>query len=210
VTKILIVDDHTLFRQGLRRIIEDRISTVEFGEAESAESAMTLLNENHWDVILLDINLPGRSGLDLLKDIRIVNNTIPILVLSMYEEDQFAVRAIRAGCNGYLPKDCAPDNLLEALDRLLSGQKYITPNVARLLADELQTHRHDTAYQSLSDREFQVLKLIGAGKTVSEIGIQLSLSVKTISTYRSNILAKLNLRNNSQLILYAMKNELID
>jgi DNA-binding NarL/FixJ family response regulator len=208
--QILIVDDHALFRQGLRHIIEDQIGQVQFGEAKSAEEALSLLTVQSWDLIILDINLPGRSGLDLIKVIKTINRDLPILVLSMYEEDQFAVRVIRAGASGYLSKDSAQENLIEALSRIASGQNYISPSVAGLLAEEVQNVGNDSSYQSLSDREFQVLRLIGAGKTVSDIARQLSLSVKTISTYRAHILSKLKLRNNAELILYAVKNRLID
>lgn len=210
LNRILIVDDHALFRQGLCRIIQDQMNHVRFGEAQSAEEALALLTGESWDLVILDINLPGRSGLELIDSIKSIDKHLPILVLSMYDEDQFAVRVIRAGASGYLSKDTAQENLIEALNRIASGQNYISPSVAGLLANEVRNAGNDASYQSLSDREFQVLRLIGAGKTVSDIARQLSLSVKTISTYRAHILDKLNLKNSAELILYAVKNNLVD
>jgi DNA-binding NarL/FixJ family response regulator len=207
---ILIVDDHALLRHGLMKIISDHFTNVTYGEASTTAEAFALVGKEKWDLVLLDINLPGRSGLEIIKDLKELDPKLPILVISMYPEDQFAIRVIKAGAAGYLMKDSAPENLVTALDRVLAGQQYITPSIAELLTRELRSDSIKAPYELLSDREFQVLRLIASGKTVSEIAEQLSLSVKTISTYRMHILDKLNMKNTAQLISYAVRNKLCD
>lgn len=204
------MDDHILLRHGLMKIINEHFTNVTFGEASTTAEALELVRKQKWDVVLLDINLPGRSGLDIINELKEIDPNLPILVISMYPEDQFAIRVIKAGAAGYLMKDSAPENLVTAIDRLLAGQQYITPNVAELLTKELRTDSKKAPHELLSDREFQVLRLIASGKTVSEIADQLSLSVKTISTYRTHILDKLQMKNNAQLIAYAIRNKLYD
>ncbi|MCH7732546.1 MAG: response regulator transcription factor [Candidatus Marinimicrobia bacterium] len=207
---ILIVDDHVLLRRGLIKIIDEHFNDVTYGEAGTAAEALEIAGKQKWDIVLLDINLPGRSGLETVKDLKQLDPELPILVISMYPEDQFAIRVIKAGASGYLTKDSAPENLVTALDRVLAGQQYITPSVADLLTKELRSDPRKEPYELLSDREFQVFLLIASGKTVSQIAEELSLSVKTISTYRMHILEKLNMKNNAQLIIYAVRKNLTD
>lgn len=210
VKNILIVDDHALFRQGLIKIIGSKFSDIYFGEASSSGEAIKL-NEGHkWDIVLLDINLPGRSGLDIIKELKESVPGLPILILSMYPEDQFAVRVMEMGASGYLMKDSTWEHLVEAIDLLLAGRQYITPSVAELLAERIRDGSKELSYELLSNREFQVFLLIAKGLTVTNISNKLSLSVKTISTYRTHILNKLKLKNNAEMIYYAIKKNLID
>ncbi|MCH8011566.1 MAG: response regulator transcription factor [Candidatus Marinimicrobia bacterium] len=207
---ILIVDDHVLLRHGLMKIIDEHFTYVTYGEAGTAAEALELAGKQKWDIVLLDINLPGRNGLETVKDFKAFDPELPILVISMYPEDQFAVRVIKAGASGYLTKDSAPENLVMALNNILAGHKYITSSVAELLVTELSGDSRKAPHESLSNRQFQVLRLIASGKTITEIAKKLSLSVKTISTYRMHILEKLNMKNNAQLITYAVRNNLTD
>lgn len=207
---ILIVDDHALFRQGLMKIIDSHFNDIIYGEASSAAEAIELNAKQKWDILLLDINLPGRSGLDIIKELKESTPGLAILVLSMYPEDQFAVRVMKTGAAGYLIKDSTPEHLVEAINRLLDGRQFITPSVAELLVDKLRDGAKQTPYDLLTNREFQVFRLIAVGHSVTNIAKKLSLSVKTISTYRTHILEKLKLRNNADMIYYAIKNNLID
>ncbi|MCH8067994.1 MAG: response regulator transcription factor [Candidatus Marinimicrobia bacterium] len=207
---ILIVDDHVLLRRGLIKIIDEHFSNVTYGEAGTAAEALELAGKQKWDIVLLDINLPGRSGLETVKDLKQLDPELPILVISMYPEDQFAIRVIKAGASGYLVKDTTPENLVKAISLVLAGRQYISPSVAELLAMELRGDYRKAPHELLSNREFQVLCLIASGKTVSQIAEELSLSVKTISTYRMHILEKLNMKNNAQLVTYAVRNNLTD
>ena len=207
---ILIVDDHTLFRQGLMKIIDSHFNDIIYGEASSAAEAIELNAKQKWDILLLDINLPGRSGLDIIKELKESTPGLAILVLSMYPEDQFAVRVMKTGAAGYLIKDSTPEHLVEAINRLLDGRQFITPSVAELLVDKLRDGAKQTPYDLLTNREFQVFRLIAVGHSVTNIANKLSLSVKTISTYRTHILEKLKLRNNADMIYFAIKNNLID
>ena len=207
---ILIVDDHALFRQGLMKIIDSHFKDVVYGEASNSAEAIELNAKQKWDIVLLDINLPGRSGLDIIKELKESTPGLAILVLSMYPEDQFAVRVMKTGAAGYLIKDSTPEHLVEAINRLLDGRQFITPSVAELLVDKLRDGAKQTPYDLLTNREFQVFRLIAVGHSVTNIAKKLSLSVKTISTYRTHILEKLKLRNNADMIYFAIKNNLID
>lgn len=207
--KILLVDDHEILRQGLKKIIDGDFIQVHYGEAANASEAVKLATKQLWDIILLDINMPGRNGLDVIKELKYRSIKTPILVLSMYPEDQFALRIIKAGASGYLTKDSAPVLLVKAIKTILAGKQYLTESVAQILISDVRNEDQLNAHDILSDREFQVLQLIGKGLAVSEIGEELSLSVKTISTYRTNILSKMNMRSNADMILYAIKNELV-
>lgn len=208
MTNILIVDDHVLLRHGLMKIIDEYFPSVTYGEAGTAAEAFELVVKDDWDMVLLDINLPGRNGLEVIKELKKISPSLPILVLSMYPEDQFAVRVIKAGAAGYLMKDSAPENLATAMNMVLMNQQYITSNVADLLAKEVRRDTQKTPLELLSDREFQVLCLIASGKTPTQIAKELSLSIKTISTYRTHILEKFKLSNNAELIKYAIENNL--
>ena len=208
--KILLVDDHAILRQGLKKIIDGDFAMVQYGEAWNAPEAIKLAIDQPWDIILMDINMPGRNGLDAIKELKRRGLNTPILVLSMYPEDQFALRMIKAGASGYLTKNSAPTLLIEAIRTILDGKQYITESVAHILISDVRKEDQIYIHSILSDREFEVLQLIGKGLAVSQIGEELSLSVKTISTYRSNILSKMNMKSNADIILYAIKNDLVD
>ena len=207
--RVFIVDDHAVVRQGLRRIL-DEAADIEFvGEAGDGGEALKKIGKLGWDVMLLDISMPEKSGGDVLQQIRNENRDAGVLILSMYEEDQYAVRLMKAGASGYLTKDVAPERLIDAIRIVAEGKKYISPALAELLLYECSSDSAKPLHTSLSDREYQVLKLIGSGKQVSEIADELSLSVKTISTYRTHILAKMKLKNNAEITLYVIQNSLL-
>ncbi|OGO40417.1 MAG: DNA-binding response regulator [Chloroflexi bacterium RBG_16_57_9] len=208
--RVLIADDHAVVRQGLKQILQDTREMVVAGEALNGQEVLEKVRAEAWDVVVLDIAMPGRSGLDILKELKHERPKLPVLVLSMYAEDQFAVRVLKAGASGYLTKDSAPDELVKAIRKVVSGGKYVSPFLAEKLAFELNTDSSQLPHETLSDREFQVLRLIAAGKTTTEIAVDLSLSVKTISTFRARILQKMNLTTNAELIHYAIRNRLIE
>jgi two-component system, NarL family, invasion response regulator UvrY len=205
--KILIVDDHAIFRDGLRRILSDEFKAVTFGEASNATEALDRVWKEKWDVVLLDITMHGRTGLDVLKEIRSSASDVPVLILSGHPEEQYAVRVLKAGAAGYLTKESASHELCKAVKKLLGGGKYISASVAEQLAALIQSPQGDP-HETLSNREYQVMLLIAAGKVPKEIGSELSLSAKTISTYRSRILEKLKLRNNAEIMRYVVERKL--
>jgi len=207
--KILIADDHTVVRKGLRQILLEEFLSAEIEETADAEELMKKVMKKEWDIVVSDISMPGRSGLEVLQQIKQHYPRLPVLILSIHPEDQYAVRVLKAGASGYLNKDSAPDELVKAVRQVLLGKKYITPSIAERLASLLDQDPDKQPHDSLSDREFEVLKLLAAGSPVSEIAEKLSLSVTTVSTYRARILAKMNLRNNADLTLYAIKNQLL-
>lgn len=202
--RILLVDDHAMVRAGLRRILSDEIETAAFGEAASSSEALDRVRTEPWDIVVLDLSLPGRSGLETVKDIHTLRSGLPILIMTMYAEDQYAPRAFRAGAAGYLTKGSSPDDLVAAVRKVAAGGRYVSPSVGEALAKGLHPRSDESAHAALSDRELQVLQMIGAGKTVTEIGAELSLSVKTISTYRARILEKLGMRTTAQLVRYCV------
>ena len=208
--KILITDDHAVLRRGLKQILEDGFGKIQFGEAANAGEAIALVAKEHWDLVVLDITMPGRSGLDALKEIKSQRPDQRVLVLSVHSEDQFAVRVLKAGAAGFLNKDSAPEELVKAARRVLAGGRYVSATLAEKLASQLDHPADQLAHQTLSDREFQVLRMIGSGKTVSEIGLELSLSVKTVSTYRTRILEKMQLNTNAEITRYAFENKLVE
>jgi len=210
--RILIADDHPLVRRGVMQILTDEVPRVAIEEASSASELLQLASRSpSWDMVVLDLTMPGRSGLDALHELKEMCPTTPVLVLSMHPEDQFAVRVLRAGAAGYLTKESVPDELVQAVRKILSGGRYIRPSIADLLAVQLQDGDVDRLpHHKLSDREFQVLSLIARGKTVSDIAEELSLSVKTISTYRSRILEKLKLKTTADLTRYAIVHHLAE
>jgi len=208
--KVLIVDDHTIVREGLRQILEETSDIAVAGEASSAQEVIEKVWNNSYDIILLDISLPGRSGLDVLKQLKSIKPDLPILILSMHPEEQYAIRSLKAKASGYLTKESASDELIDAIRKVAKGRKYITSSLAEKLAFELEDSGKRPYHEKLSDREFQVMCMIASGKRVKEIAETLSLSVKTISTYRARILKKMNMRNNSQLIHYAIKSGMVD
>jgi two-component system, NarL family, invasion response regulator UvrY len=209
--KILIADDHAVLRMGLKQLVSADCglsSEAVFGEAQNGQEVLDLVRKEHWDLILLDISMPGRDGLDVLHELHHDHPEQRVLVLSMYPEDQYAVRALKLGACGYLTKETAPDELAKAIDKIMNGGKYVSPELAEQLAIDLGTAREGP--EALSYREYQVLRMIASGKTVSEIAGELSLSVKTVSTYRVRILEKMRLKNNAELTHYAVHNRLVD
>ncbi|HTD67393.1 MAG TPA: response regulator transcription factor [Candidatus Limnocylindria bacterium] len=208
--KILITDDHAVLRRGLKQILEDGFGKVQFGEASNASEAIAAVSKEHWDLVVLDITMPGRTGLEALKEMKALKPNVRILVLSVHSEDQFAVRVLKAGASGFLNKDSAPEELVKAARKVLSGGRYVSASLAEKLALHLDHPSDELPHQQLSDREFQVLRMIGSGKTVSEIAVELSLSVKTVSTYRARILEKMNLHTNAELTRYAFENKLVE
>ncbi|MEI6673644.1 MAG: response regulator transcription factor [Verrucomicrobiota bacterium] len=208
--RILIADDHAMLRGGLKLMLAEAFKETTFGEAETCQQALDSALHQPWSLILLDISMPGRGGLDVLKEIRAQRITTPVLMLSMYTERQFAVRAFRAGASGYLTKASAGTELIRAVERVLAGGRYVSIVLAEQLAAVLGDHGSDLLHERLSDREFEILRLIGSGKTVKEIAFGLSLSGNTISTYRSRILEKMNLHTNAELTHYAISNNLIE
>ncbi|MBU6399079.1 MAG: response regulator transcription factor [Verrucomicrobia bacterium] len=206
--KILLVDDHAVVRQGLKQILADNLHHAVFGEAGNAQEALGLIWQDRWDVVVLDVSLPGRGGLEVLREIKQSRPKLPVLVLSMHPEDQFAVRMLKAGAAGYMTKESAPDALVGAINKVLAGGRYVSPALAEKMASYLAVDIQKAPHERLSDREFQVLCLIASGKTVTQIAKELSLSVKTISTYRTRILEKMHMRTNAELIHYAIQNQL--
>lgn len=207
--RVLIVDDHAILRRGLRSLLSDEFVRAEFGEASNAVQALEQLQKKEWDVALLDITLPGKNGLDLLKEFKAARPSLPVLVLSVHSEDQFAVRALRAGAEGYMTKESAPEELVHAIRKILAGGQYVSPMLAERLALSVRRDFTRTPHEALSDREYEVMCRIASGKTVTEIAGELALSVKTISTYRARILEKLGVRNSAEITLYAIQNGLV-
>jgi DNA-binding NarL/FixJ family response regulator len=208
--RILIVDDHEVVRDGIKRIFDEQTNQTIFGEASSAPEALKLARERDWDLAVLDLTLGDRSGLEVLKGLRQICPALPVLILSMHSEEQYARTAFKAGAAGYITKDSRRTELAEAMDRVIGGGRYVSPALAEKLVISLQRGIDRPLHETLSEREFQVMKLIGSGKTVGEIAEILSLSDKTISTYRARILQKLSLKNNAELIHYALQNKLAD
>ena len=208
--KVLITDDHAVLRRGLKQILEDGFGKIQFGDAANAGEAIALVAREHWDLVVLDITMPVRSGLDELKEIKALKPNMRVLVLSVHSEDQFAVRVLKAGASGFLNKDSAPEELVKAVRKVLGGGRYVSASLAEKLAMKLDKPGDQLPHQTLSDREFQVLRMIGSGKTVSEIAEELTLSVKTVSTYRSRILEKMNLHTNAELTRYSFEHKLVE
>jgi two-component system invasion response regulator UvrY len=210
MTRILLVDDHVVVRQGLKEILVDAIAGVSFGDAASGEEALRMAQDAAWDVVILDISLPGKSGLDTLKELRSSRPQLPVLVLSMYPEEQFAIRVLRAGAAGYVTKKTAAADLVAAVTHVLVGKRYVSPSLAERLAGEIGRAPGATPHELLSDREFQVFRLLASGKTVTAIAEALGLSVPTISTHRARILEKMGMSENSQLVQYAIVHRLFE
>lgn len=207
--RILIADDHAIVRSGLKQIVASAPDLEVAGEATTSQEVINLAQKQTWDVIVLDINMPGRGGIETLKELKRDYPKLPILVLSMYPEDQYAVRAIKAGAAGYLTKESAPEELLTAIRKVLRGGKYISASVAEHLAFALDTDTSRPLHELLSDREYQIFCLIASGKTVSEIAEELAISVKTVSTHRTRTLEKMQMKTNAELTHYAIRNQLV-
>ena len=208
--KVIVADDHAILRAGLKQILEETKDIIVISEAQNAAEAIKLGCQPDADVMLLDISLPDRSGMDVLKYIKRENNHIAILMLSMYKEDQYAIRALKSGAAGYLCKQSASTELVNAIYTVAKGKKYITAEVAEILANQVGIENQKALHETLSDREFQTLTMIASGLAVGEIAIKLSLSVKTVSMYRRRLLDKMQLQNNAELTYYAFKNKLVD
>ena len=207
--RILIVDDHTVVRRGLKQILSEESDMSVVGEAHNAQEMLTLVRKQPCDVIVADISMPGRSGLDVLKELKQDRPKLPVLVLSMHPEDQYAVRALKLGASGYMTKESAPEELVKAIRKVVSGGRYVSPSLAEKLALDLAVDTDRSPHETLSEREHQVFSMIARGKTVKEIADELALSVKTISTYRTRILEKMAMKNNAELIHYAISNRIV-
>lgn len=208
--RILIADDHSVVRNGIMKSLTSKLSDIEFGEAANSAEIINMVHASKWDLVILDICMPGRDGIEILKDVKSGNPETPVIIFSMYPEDQFAVRAIKSGASAYLNKDISSKELAIAVKTVLKGEKYLTNSIAGLITDELRYDRDKFSHRELSDREHQVFLLIASGRSVSSIAEDLSLSVKTISVYRANILKKMNLKNSSEITHYAFKNNLVE
>ena len=208
--RILMADDHAIVREGLKHIIAKTDDMTIAGEADNGQQLLDKVREQRFDVLLLDIGMPGRNGLEVLKQIKTDLPRLPVLVLTIYPEEQYALRVLRAGASGYLTKESAPERLVEAIRKVSAGGRYVSPTLAERLAVEAAGDISKPLHESLSDREYQVFCMIALGKTASEIADELSLSVKTISTHRARLLQKMQMKNNSELTHYAMQNHLVD
>lgn len=207
--RILIADDHTVVRKGLRQILVEEFTDAHIDDVADAEELIKKVIKEKWDMVISDLTMPGKSGLDVLQYVKQNLPTLPVLILSIHPEEQYAIRVLKAGAAGYLSKDTAPDELVNAVKRVLQGKKYITMSIAEKIADNFDPGTEKKPHELLSDREFNVFKLIAAGKAVSEIADNLSLSVTTVSTYRARIMAKMNMKTNANLTLYAIENNLL-
>lgn len=206
--RVLLVDDHAVMRLGLRQVLTETIAGAVFEEAGSADEALERVRNSPFDIVILDISLPGESGLEVLKKIKQIRPDLPVLILSVYAEEEFAVRTLRAGAAGYVTKKAASTDLAEAVRRVLGGGRYVTAAVAEKLAEEIQRGQPGSPHERLSDREYQVFRLLGMGKSVTQAAEELSLSVQTISTYRGRILEKMGMASNADLVEYAIRTRL--
>jgi DNA-binding NarL/FixJ family response regulator len=209
MVRIIIADDHTVVRKGLKQILLEEFPSAHIEEVSDAEELLKKVMKSEWDVVISDLSMPGRSGLESLQQIKQHYPRLPVLILSVHSEEHYAIRVLKAGASGYLSKDTASDELVKAVNRVLLGKKYITASIAEKLASTLDQDNDKPSHEHLSDREFEVLKLIAAGKSVSDIAAMLSLSVTTVSTYRARILTKMNMKTNADLTLYAIENKLL-
>ena len=208
--KILIADDHPILRRGLKDILRRDLEGAVFGEAENAQQVLSEVQSQDWDLVILDVTMPGRSGLDVLRDLQALRPKLPVLVLSMHPEDQLGKRVLKAGASGYMNKESAPEELIKAVRKVLARGKYVSPALAERLAVDLHEVSGEPLHETLSDREFEVLRLIGSGKTTSQIAEMLHLSTPTVSTYRTRILEKMKMTTTAELIKYAVRNRLVD
>jgi two-component system invasion response regulator UvrY len=208
--RVLIADDHAVVRRGLKAILADDFGKATFGEAKSSQEALAQVQKQDWDIVILDISMPGKNGIELLGDLKQIRPHVPVLILSVYPEEQFARRALRGGAAGYLTKESVPEELVKAVRKVLGGGRYISASLAEKLAWDLGASGDKPLHELLSDREFQVFRMIASGKGVKEIADELGLSVKTVSTYRARILEKTGMRTTAELIRYAIQNHLVD
>jgi two-component system, NarL family, invasion response regulator UvrY len=207
--RILVADDHTVVREGIKQILAGREDMIVEDEAANGQEVLTRVTKKEYDLILLDISMPGKSGLEVLEEIKVMQPKLPVLILSMHPEEQYAVRMLRAGAAGYLTKASAPQELISAIQKVSRGGKYVTLSLAEKLAFELDARAEKPRHERLSNREYQVMLMLASGESVSEVAEELCLSAKTISTYRNRILEKMDMKKNAELTLYAVKNNLI-
>ena len=208
--RLLVADDHEIVRKGLVKVLAEILQPIKVDEAKNGQEALSKVLKGEYDLVVLDIKMPGKSGLDVLKEIKQHKPKLPVLILSMHPEEQFAIRAMRAGASGYLTKECAGDELVLAVRKALKGERYISSTLAEILAGDLTSDSGKPLHEILSDREYQVMLMIASGKPVGAIAKELRLSVKTISSYRTNILLKTRMKNNAEITHYAIQNNLVD
>jgi DNA-binding NarL/FixJ family response regulator len=208
--KVLIADDHAIVRRGLIEILWRELENPVCGEAEDAQQVLAQVESRNWDLVILDVSMPGRSGIDVLIDLKRTRPKLPVLVLSMHPEDQYGKRVLKAGASGYMNKNSAPEELIKAIRKVLAGGRYVSAALAEKLALDLGEEYAQWPHEALSDREFEVLRMIGLGKTISQIAEELCLSVATISTYRARILEKMNVTTTAELMRYAFQNHLVE
>lgn len=208
--RVLIVDDHPVVRRGLKEILVRELEGIVCGEAKDAQEVFARMQSEHWDLVILDITMPGRSGLEVLRDLKKLRPKLPVLVVSMHAEDQYGKRTLRAGASGYMNKESAPDELIKAVKKVLAGGRYVSPGLAEHLALHLTADVRRDVHETLSHREFEVLRMIAMGKTVSQIAEELHLRASTVSTYRARILEKMNMTTTAELMHYALHNHLLD
>lgn len=208
--KLLLADDHAIVRRGLIQVLKDKLRSPTLAETATAQGAIEAIRKEQWDLVILDINLPDKNGIEALKEMKSIRPTLPVLILSLYPEEQYATRALRAGAAGYVTKDTAPEEVAAVVEKILQGGKYVSASLAECLADELAGRRAGAGalHELLSDRELEVLRLLATGKTPTEIADHLALSVKTVSTYRARLLDKLHVRTTAELIRYAVDHHL--
>jgi two-component system invasion response regulator UvrY len=210
VIRVLIADDHAILRRGLKEILARELEDAVYGEAKDAREVLARVRSDPWDLVILDLSMPGRSGLDVLKDIKGMQPKLPILVLSMHPEDQYGKRILKAGASGYMNKESAPEELIKAIRKVLAGGRYVSPSLAEKLVVDLNEDLTRPLHETLSDREFEVLRMIASGKTQTQIAEELHLSVATVSTYRARILEKMKMTTTAQIMHYALSNRLVD
>jgi two-component system, NarL family, invasion response regulator UvrY len=208
--RVLIADDHAVFRRGLRETLAEAFSKLTFGEAKTAQETVDFVSRQDWEIVILDISMPGKSGLDILDDLKRLRPKLPILFLSMHPEEQYARRALKAGAAGYLTKESVPEELKLAVKKIAAGGRYVSTTLAEKLAYDLRSGVDVPVHELLSDREFQVLRMIASGKTVKQIADDIGLSVKTVSTYRARVLEKTGLQTTAELIRYAFQAQLVE
>ena len=209
MSRILIADDHAIVRRGMKQLLLEHYPFATIGEAANVEELINEVMDNQWDVVVCDMNMPGRSGLDALTQIKEISPKLPVLIMSMYPEDQYALRVLKSGASGYLAKETIHDDIVRAIETVMQGKRFITSAVAEKLAEAVNSDIHRELHETLSDREFDVFKLLASGKSVSEIALQLSLSSTTVSTYRSRIMEKMSMKSNAVLARYAIEKGLI-
>lgn len=208
--RILVVDDHAVVRRGLKQILSDSLDVVEVNEAKNGDEAVAQVQKTKHDLVLLDISLPDRTGLDVLKDLKAIRPELPVLMLSIHAEELFAIRALKAGASGYLTKACPPEELILAIRKVMTGEKYVSANFAQRLISNLDKNNQKLPHQTLSDREYQVMCLISQGKTPKQIANQLKVSIKTVSTYHSRMLEKMKVESNAEITRYCLEHKLIE